>query len=141
MPPTASRTVAAGWSSLILPVTIVGAILVFVIPVPPAVLDLLLAANITLSILVLLTTLSIRSPQEFSAFPTILLTTTRSTAAASGAASPSPSTTAPSSVIAPPPEAAASSTEARSPTPIATSPTTPLTTSIRLHETPRRGHP
>lgn len=76
MPPTASSTIAAGWSGLILPVTIVGAILVFVIPVPPVVLDLLLSANVTLSILVLLTTLSIRSPQEFSAFPTILLTTT-----------------------------------------------------------------
>ena len=43
---------------------------------PPAVLDLLLAANVTLAVLVLLTTLTIRTPQEFSAFPTILLTTT-----------------------------------------------------------------
>ena len=57
----------------ILPVTIVGAILVFIVPVPPAVLDLLLSANVTLAIIVLLTTLSIRSPQEFSVFPTILL--------------------------------------------------------------------
>ena len=30
----------------------------------------------TLAVLVLLTTLAIRTPQEFSAFPTILLTTT-----------------------------------------------------------------
>ena len=79
MPPTTSSLVASGWSRLsgvVLPVTIVGAILVFVVPVPPAVLDLLLAANITLAVLVLLTTLAIRTPQEFSAFPTILLTTT-----------------------------------------------------------------
>jgi flagellar biosynthesis protein FlhA len=71
--------VAAGWSrltSVILPITIVGAILVFVVPVPPAVLDILQASNITLAVLVLLTTLAIRTPQEFSAFPTILLTTT-----------------------------------------------------------------
>ena len=61
---------------LVLPVTIIGAILVFVVPVPPAVLDLLLSANMTLAVLVLLTTLAIRTPQEFSAFPTILLTTT-----------------------------------------------------------------
>jgi flagellar biosynthesis protein FlhA len=84
MPPTAtanSRAIGSGdaWarlSSVVLPVTIVGAILVFVVPVPPVVLDLLLSANITLAVLVLLTTLSIRSPQDFSAFPTILLTTT-----------------------------------------------------------------
>ncbi len=84
MPPTAaaeSRALGPGdaWSRLsavVLPITIVGAILVFVVPVPPAVLDLLLSANITLAVLVLLTTLSIRTPQEFSAFPTILLTTT-----------------------------------------------------------------
>ncbi len=68
-----------GWSRLtgvVLPITFVGALLVFIVPVPPAVLDLLLAANITLAVLVLLTTLAIRSPLEFSAFPTILLTTT-----------------------------------------------------------------
>jgi len=79
MPPAAPNAVVAGFSRLsgaILPVTIVGAILVFIIPVPPGVLDLLLSANVTLAVLVLLTTLSIRTPQEFSAFPTILLTTT-----------------------------------------------------------------
>jgi flagellar biosynthesis protein FlhA len=63
-------------AGLVLPITIVGAVLVFVVPIPPAVLDVLLAANLTLAVLVLLTTLAIRTPQEFSAFPTILLTTT-----------------------------------------------------------------
>src|SRR5436190_2362195 len=79
MPPTTPSADATGWSRLagvILPVTIVGAILVFVVPVPPAVLDLLQSANLTLAVIVLLTTLTIRSPQDFSAFPTILLTTT-----------------------------------------------------------------
>ena len=79
MPPTPPSFAAAAWSRLVgvvLPVTIVGAILVFIVPVPPGVLDLLLSANITLAVLVLLTTLAIRTPQEFSAFPTILLTTT-----------------------------------------------------------------
>ena len=79
MPPTTSSPVASGWgrtSGLVLPITIIGAILVFVVPIPPAVLDLLLSANLTLAVLVLLTTLAIRTPQEFSAFPTILLTTT-----------------------------------------------------------------
>ncbi|MFO0950263.1 MAG: flagellar biosynthesis protein FlhA [Isosphaeraceae bacterium] len=87
MPPTAVAAAAGtgqagtdrGWarlSGVVLPVTIVGAILVFVVPVPPVLLDLLLSANITLAVLVLLTTLAIRTPQDFSAFPTILLTTT-----------------------------------------------------------------
>ncbi len=81
MPPTPSRPsfAADAWSRLVgvvLPVTIVGAVLVFIVPVPPGVLDLLLSANITLAVLVLLTTLTIKTPQEFSAFPTILLTTT-----------------------------------------------------------------
>ena len=80
MPPALDRSaVDSGWSRLagvVLPITIVGAILVFLVPVPPAVLDLLQAANITLAVLVLLTTLAIRSPGEFAAFPTILLTTT-----------------------------------------------------------------
>ncbi len=79
MPLTPSSPVSSGWSRLtgvILPITIVGAILVLIIPVPPLVLDLLLSANVTLAVIVLLTTLAIRTPQEFSAFPTILLTTT-----------------------------------------------------------------
>jgi flagellar biosynthesis protein FlhA len=60
----------------VLPTIIIGAILVFVVPIPPGLLDVLLAANLTLAVVVLLTTLAIRTPQEFSAFPTILLTTT-----------------------------------------------------------------
>lgn len=79
MPASMLDASASGWrraSGLVLPITIVGAVLVFVAPVPPGLLDLLLAANLTLAVLVLLTTLAIRTPQEFSAFPTILLTTT-----------------------------------------------------------------
>jgi flagellar biosynthesis protein FlhA len=63
-------------TGLILPVTIVGAVLVFIVPLPSGLLDLLLAGNITLAVLVLLTVLSIRTPQDFAAFPTILVTTT-----------------------------------------------------------------
>jgi flagellar biosynthesis protein FlhA len=79
MPPDSARIDAAPWTrsaGIILPVTIVGAILVFVVPIPPGILDLCLATNLTLAVLVLLTVLTIRSPQDFSAFPTILLATT-----------------------------------------------------------------
>ncbi len=65
-----------GWTGAVLPAAIIGAIFVLIVPLPAAVLDLLLAANITLAVLILLTTLAIRTPQEFAAFPTLLLTTT-----------------------------------------------------------------
>src|SRR4051794_2748054 len=79
MPPATSSPRISAWgriTGLILPVIIIGAILVFVIPIPPGLLDVLLAGNLTLAVVVLLTTLAIHTPQEFSAFPTILLTTT-----------------------------------------------------------------
>jgi flagellar biosynthesis protein FlhA len=80
-PPTSSslRAASSGGTmlrGLVMPIMIVGAILVFIVPIPPAVLDVLLSANLTVAVVVLLTTLAIHSPQEFSAFPTILLTTT-----------------------------------------------------------------
>ncbi len=75
MPPTTSSPVGF-LRSLVLPITIIGAILVFVVPIPAQLLDVLLSANLTVAVVVLLTTLSIQTPQEFSAFPTILLTTT-----------------------------------------------------------------
>jgi flagellar biosynthesis protein FlhA len=78
MPPTTSSADTAGGvvRGLVMPITIVGAILVFVVPIPPLVLDVLLSANLTVAVVVLLTTLAIGRPQEFSAFPVILLTTT-----------------------------------------------------------------
>ncbi len=81
MPPTTSSELGSESGGgflrgLVLPVTIIGAILVFVVPIPPGLLDVLLSANLTVAVVVLLTTLAIRTPQEFSAFPTILLTTT-----------------------------------------------------------------
>src|SRR5262245_59394615 len=71
------RTSALGrWQDLILPVSLVASVLVIIVPVPPAVLDVLLAANITLSVIILLTTIYVRTPLEFSVFPSLLLATT-----------------------------------------------------------------
>src|SRR6476619_7061626 len=47
-----------------------------ILPRPPLLLDLALAISITLSILILMTSLFIQAPLEFSAFPTILLIST-----------------------------------------------------------------
>lgn len=58
---------------LIFPLLIVSSILVIIAPLPGFVLDMLLASNITISVLVLLTTIYIRRPLEFNAFPAILL--------------------------------------------------------------------
>ncbi|QDU41106.1 Flagellar biosynthesis protein FlhA [Maioricimonas rarisocia] len=62
--------------NLIFPLLIVSAVLVLVVPMPPVLLDLLLTANITLAVVILLTTISVGNPLEFSAFPAILLGTT-----------------------------------------------------------------
>jgi len=63
-------------TSLILPVGIIASVLVIMVPLPAALLDVLLAANITLAVIVLLTTIYIRTPLEFSIFPSLLLATT-----------------------------------------------------------------
>src|SRR5690349_21387090 len=46
------------------------------VPMPPFLVDIGLAISITLSIMILMITLFIRKPLEFSTFPTILLITT-----------------------------------------------------------------
>src|SRR5689334_19181940 len=59
MPPTTvspARSGGGGLRGLVLPVTIIGAILVFVVPIPPQLLDVLLSANLTVAVIVLLTT-------------------------------------------------------------------------------------
>ncbi len=61
---------------LVFPVLVVLSVLVLVAPVPPMLLDLLLAANVTASVLILLTTISVRRPLEFSSFPSLLLVAT-----------------------------------------------------------------
>jgi flagellar biosynthesis protein FlhA len=64
------------WQDLILPVSMIASVLVIIVPVPPALLDILLSTNITLSVIILLTTVYVRTPLEFSVFPSLLLATT-----------------------------------------------------------------
>ncbi|MBX9791424.1 MAG: flagellar biosynthesis protein FlhA [Pirellulales bacterium] len=61
---------------LLLPVAVVASILVILVPLPPALMDVLLAANISISIITLLTVIYVLTPLEFSIFPTLLLTLT-----------------------------------------------------------------
>ncbi|MEM6329295.1 MAG: flagellar biosynthesis protein FlhA [Planctomycetota bacterium] len=61
---------------LILPVAIIASVLVILVPLPPALMDLLLAGNIAVAVIVLLTTIYVRAPLDFSIFPSILLAST-----------------------------------------------------------------
>jgi flagellar biosynthesis protein FlhA len=61
---------------LILPLAIIASVLVILVPLPTMLLDILLSGNIALSVIVLLTTIYVRTPLEFSIFPTVLLATT-----------------------------------------------------------------
>jgi flagellar biosynthesis protein FlhA len=55
---------------------IVGILMIMLIPLPTPLLDILLAMNITLSIVILLLTLYAARPLDFSVFPSLLLITT-----------------------------------------------------------------
>ena len=59
-----------------LAIGVVGIIVLMILPIPPFMLDLLLAISITTAVLILMTSLMIKRPLEFTAFPTVLLFTT-----------------------------------------------------------------
>ncbi len=61
---------------LIFPIGIITCLLVILVPLPALLLDVLLSANITIAVIVLLTTIYVRTPLEFSIFPSLLLATT-----------------------------------------------------------------
>ena len=51
-------------------------LVMMVVPLPTAVIDVLIAANISLALLVLMLTMNVRQPLEFSVFPALLLVLT-----------------------------------------------------------------
>ncbi len=61
---------------LALVVAIIGILVAILIPLPPALMDLFLITNMTISLLILLTTIYVAAPLEFSVFPSLLLITT-----------------------------------------------------------------
>lgn len=64
------------WQDLVLPLALIASVLVIIVPLPAMLLDVLLSANITISVIVLLTTIYVRTPLEFNIFPSLLLATT-----------------------------------------------------------------
>ena len=61
------------WQGLMLPVLAISMIFVMLVPIPGMLLDVLLAASITASVVVFLTAIQVRKAVDFSVFPTLLL--------------------------------------------------------------------
>jgi len=54
----------------------VGVVLMLIIPLPTVILDILLICNLALSMMVILSTMYVKKPADFSSFPTLILLTT-----------------------------------------------------------------
>ena len=63
-------------SDAVLAAGVVGIVAMMIIPLPTMLLDVLIILNITLSLTILLVSLNIREPLEFSSFPSLLLIAT-----------------------------------------------------------------
>ena len=75
---TTAETQAMGpaWlknGDLFLSVGVVGILMIMLLPLPRLVLDLLLTLSITLAVVILLVSLNVRRPLDFSSFPSVLL--------------------------------------------------------------------
>lgn len=69
------RGAAAASMGLALPMLMMLSLMVVIVPIPAALLDILLAANLTAAVVLLLTTVFVARPIDFSAFPSLLLLT------------------------------------------------------------------
>src|SRR5258707_9240607 len=63
----------AGIKDLGVPIAVLAIVLIMITPIPPFLLDVMISANIMLSVVVLLVSLYIKKAVEFSVFPTTLL--------------------------------------------------------------------
>lgn len=61
------------WGELAIPLAVLSIVLAMIAPLPAVLLDLLISANITMSVVVLLGSMYITRPSDFSVFPTMLL--------------------------------------------------------------------
>ena len=66
----------ARYASLAVPIALIGLLAVIIVPLHPMAMDILIAGNIALAAVVLLTTVFVKSPLELSVFPSLLLATT-----------------------------------------------------------------
>jgi flagellar biosynthesis protein FlhA len=71
--PGKGLSLSASWAEYAVPIAVLGIVMAMITPLPTFLLDILISANITLSVIVLLVSLYITKPVEFSVFPTTLL--------------------------------------------------------------------
>ena len=64
------------YRSLFVPLGFMMGLMVILVPLPPVAMDLLIALNISLAVVILLTTIYMNHPLDFSVFPSLLLATT-----------------------------------------------------------------
>jgi len=62
--------------SYLVPMLLVGIVIIMIIPIPTILLDVMLAANIALSLIVLFVSLYLARPLDFTSYPSLLLITT-----------------------------------------------------------------
>jgi flagellar biosynthesis protein FlhA len=82
-PALARAGVLPGWvyglqkhRHLILPIAFILLLIVILVPMPTFVMDVLISLNISLAVIILLTTIYMDAPLDFSVFPSLLLATT-----------------------------------------------------------------
>lgn len=63
-------------SALAIPMGVVGIVLLLVVPIPTVLLDILIIINIVFALLVLMNTMFVKKPLDFSVFPSLLLVAT-----------------------------------------------------------------
>jgi len=76
VPTTASVLDLLRSGDIALAAGVMGLIVILIVPLPPLLVDVLLAISIVFSVMILMTALFIQKPLEFSSFPTVLLIAT-----------------------------------------------------------------
>ncbi|MGE5371342.1 MAG: flagellar biosynthesis protein FlhA [Solirubrobacterales bacterium] len=75
-PAQANLNRVIGKADIIAALALIGVVVMMIVPIPPALLDILLTFNISFAILILLVSIYTLNALEFSIFPTLLLVTT-----------------------------------------------------------------
>lgn len=74
--PTGFLGVIARYRSLVLPVALIAMLAVIIVPMPPWAMDAMIVLNFGMSVMVLMATINLREPLDFSVFPSLLLAVT-----------------------------------------------------------------
>lgn len=73
LPAPTAASPSFNWREISVPVAVLAIIVAMIVPLPTFLLDLLISANVAVSLVVLLVAMYIRQPVDFNVFPTVLL--------------------------------------------------------------------